>query len=101
MYNFLSKIRRWIFTYEFSKKEVRSKFKETEYGKKVNTWLYISEAIALPFFLLFILSNCGVISCSQNTSEMINYAFLLFAMVVCYFDGKRDGAIEQFKRSLK
>lgn len=87
--------------YEFSKKELREKFKETEYGKKVNTWLYISFIIAIPFFLLFILSNFDVVTFSKNTKEMIDSAFLIFAIIACYFDGKRDGAIEQFKKSLK
>lgn len=87
--------------YEFSKKEVRKVFKETEYGKKVNTWLYISFAIALPFFILFIISNFDLVSFSKDTKEMIDSAFLVFAVVACYFDGKRDGAIEQFKRNMK
>lgn len=82
--------------YEFSKKEVRKKFVETEYGKKVNTWLYISGVIAVFFLVFSILSR--IVSFSETIIEIIDIGFFISAVFVCYFDGKRDGAMEQFKR---
>ena len=95
--------------YEFSKKEIRNKFKETEYGKSTNKWLYISLgcvgglfliALVIVFLVLF-----KVISMDSETLPIIAgvFSYLIFIsfIISCYFDGKRDGAIEQFKRSLK
>lgn len=85
--------------YEFSKKEVRKKFKETEYGRKTNIWLYISVTITLILFIILILPS-KVISFSEAFYDALDSLFMVSLIVACYFDGKRDGAIEQFKRDL-
>ncbi len=95
--------------YEFTKKEIRRQFKETEYGKKTNRWLYITAVIALVVLIfgeaLSILYVTNTIKLDENTFltclSIIIPAFFLSAITACYFDGKRDGAIEQFKRDLK
>jgi flagellar basal body-associated protein FliL len=94
--------------YEFSEKEVRIKFKKTEYGKKTNKMLYISLIIALVFFIAsciaFFLMGAGSEILSTTEDMWLNILFGLTAIAViiaCYFDGKRDGAIEQFKISIK
>ena len=97
--------------YEFTKKEIRKQFKETEYGKKVNSWLYISLAIFLtllivvPFLAGFALGFSGV-EWEKAEEILMDYAELygaivfVSAFITMYFDGKRDGAIEQFKKNL-
>ena len=95
--------------YEFSSKEVRSKFKETEYGKKTNKLLYTFLTITLSYLVLSFVFGflCGaeIINISEKTVEsiltVVDGLFYVFLIITCYFDGKRDGAIEQFKRSLK
>ena len=94
--------------YEFSDKEARSKFKKTEYGKKTNKMLYISLAIALILFIVscvvFFLMGAGNEILSTTEDMWLNILFGITAIsvvIACYFDGKRDGAIEQFKRSTK
>ena len=90
--------------YEFSKKEIRSKFKKTEYGKKVNKTLYISIVISVVLFLIsviiFIMMGAGNKLLTTKQDMWLNILFGITAISViisCYFDGKRDGAIEQFK----
>ena len=95
--------------YEFTKKEIRKQFKETEYGKKTNRWLYTTAVIALVILIsgeaLSILYVTNVLkideSCFLTCLSIIIPAFFLSSIIACYFDGKRDGAIEQFKRDLK
>lgn len=95
--------------YEFTKKEIRKKFKETEYGKKTNRWLYTSAIIALVVFIigetLGILYFTDVLkvedNCFFNCLGIILPVFFITCIIACYFDGKRDGAIEQFKRDIK
>ena len=84
--------------YEFTDKETRKKFKETEYGKKTNKLLYISAPFGIIALIFYILITTKVIELGDS---MLSFAFgLIFIAVIimCYFDGKRDGAIEQFKR---
>lgn len=90
--------------YEFSNKEARNKFKKTEYGKKTNKMLYISLGISLVLFIsscvAFILVGCGNKVLSATEDMLLNILFIITSIAViisCYFDGKRDGAIEQFK----
>ena len=94
--------------YEFSDQEFRNKFKKTEYGKKTNKMLYISLIIALILFIAscvaFFLMGAGSEILTTIEDMWLNILFGITAVAViiaCYFDGKRDGAIEQFKRSSK
>lgn len=100
--------------YEFTKKEIRKNFKETAYGKKTNRYLYVSLIIFLcliliiPFIVGFICGMQGYTADSleelvgKNSSVIMLYETIVFISLslVLYFDGKRDGAIEQFKRGL-
>jgi len=93
--------------YEFTNKELRKKFKETEYGKKTNKYLHIS---VITFFILLLIPIifsfvCGLIGKSWEETESILttwdgvYSGIMFIVcsIMIYFDGKRDGAIEQYK----
>ena len=90
--------------YEFSKSEIRKEFKKTEYGNKVNKWLYISIIIAAALLVfeitLFFLNKSNVMRLDEDIKNIIDYIFALSIIFACYFDGKRDGAIEQFKMSI-
>lgn len=90
--------------YEFSDKEVRAKFKKTEYGKKTNKMLYISIVISLILFIVscvvFIIMGAGKEILTNVEDAWLNIIFGITAISIiisCYFDGKRDGAVEQFK----
>lgn len=94
--------------YEFSDKEFRNKFKKTEYGKKTNKMLYISLIVAFILFIascvVFFLMGAGSEILTTTEDMWLNILFGITSIAViiaCYFDGKRDGAIEQFKKSLK
>ena len=91
--------------YEFCSKEVKEAFKKTEYGKKTNRWLHVSLAavgvvISLAIIFCSLLFN-KVISIEESVilvlSSFISGMFSISIIISCYFDGKRDGAIEQFK----
>lgn len=94
--------------YEFSSKEVRTKFKKTEYGKKLNKMLLISVIISGVLFfgscIVFFLMGSGAELLSTKEDMLLNILFGVTAIsvvITCYFDGKRDGAIEQYKLSIK
>lgn len=94
--------------YEFSEKEVRSKFKKTEYGKKTNKMLYLSLAVSIVLFItscvIYIVMGAGKELLTTKEDMWLNILFGITAISViisCYFDGKRDGAIEQFKKGNK
>ena len=94
--------------YEFSDKEIRAKFRKTEYGKKTNKMLYISLAVALILFIascvIYFLMGAGNELLTTTEDMWLNTLFGITAIAViiaCYFDGKRDGAIEQFKKGNK
>lgn len=94
--------------YEFSNKQIRSKFKKTEYGKKTNKMLYISIAISLVLLIVsciaFFIMKAGDELLTTTEDILLNILFSITAMSIvisCYLDGKRDGAIEQFKRGNK
>ena len=95
--------------YEFSSKEIRKKFKETEYGKKTNRWFYISLGLVIAtFFMGFVFALLLAFKLINADSEILvpftsilSGIFCIFVVISCYFDGKRDGAIEQFKSTLK
>ena len=88
--------------YEFSDKEIRKNFKSTEYGKKTNIWLYLFLGIALFFvvleILLYFLSQNEEFVLDQTLKIYLDGLTAISVVTACYFDGKRDGAIEQFKR---
>lgn len=93
--------------YEFTKKEIRNKFKKTKYGKKVNKMFIVSFVIALIFCSVwgFIIgyidgAELELTKLQENLLNYLDILTILAVIIVCYFDGKRDGAIEQFKRSL-
>ena len=94
--------------YEFSDKEARAKFKKTGYGKKTNKMLYISLVVAGVLFIVscivFFLMGAGSKILTTTEDMLLNILFGITAIsviIACYFDGKRDGAIEQFKRGKK
>ena len=89
-------------------RETREKFKKTEHGKKINKVLYIS--LILSAFLLitcciaFFSVGAGNKIISPSTDFWLNTLFVITSISIiltCYFDGKRDGALEQFKRVKK
>lgn len=90
--------------FEFSNKELKNKFKETIYGKKLNKILYISLSIALlllmlSLFLFYLFDNLNDIE-KIILSILFGITSISF-IIACYLDGKRDGAIEQFKLQIK
>lgn len=94
--------------FEFSNKEIRSKFNKTEYGKKINKMLYISLGVAAVLFVascvVFFIMGAGneILTIKQDLLLNILFGVTSIAVIIaCYFDGKRDGAIEQYKRSTK
>lgn len=94
--------------YEFSNKELRNKFKKTEYGKKTNIMLCISAIIALVLFItsvvVFFLVGAGnkILTTTQDMWLNILFGLTTISIITaCYFDGKRDGAIEQYKLTKK
>lgn len=90
--------------YEFTDKKIREKFKKTVYGKKVNDMLLKSlitmTSIIVVGLLCFLFHIIELISTDIFVPTIALLSFLLFMSIitVCYFDGKRDGAIEQYKR---
>lgn len=94
--------------YEFTKKEIRKKFKETEYGKKTNRWLLLSFVVA---FVSYVICTCLCVLANGENVELSSSSEILLTLLkiitflsiisMCYFDGKRDGAIEQFKKDNK
>ena len=90
--------------YEVSNKNIRLKFKKTEYGKKVNKMLYISIGVASCLFIIscvvYFITRVSDKVLTNQENAWLNLLFgitLFFVIIACYFDGKRDGAIEQFK----
>lgn len=94
--------------YEFSEKDIRNKFKKTKYGKKTNKMLYISLGVSLILFIVscvvFFLIGSGDELLTSAEDAWLNIIFGITSISVilsCYFDGKRDGAIEQYKIGIK
>lgn len=94
--------------YEFSKKEIRKKFKETEYGKKTNRWFYLS--LVVTIVLIIVYGVISILACGENINltttsqillDLLKTLTFISIICMCYFDGKRDGAIEQFKKTSK
>lgn len=94
--------------YEFSEKDIRNKFKKTKYGKKINKMLYISLGVSLILFIVscviyfFMGSSDGLSTSIKDAWLNILFGITSISVIIsCYFDGKRDGAIEQYKISIK
>jgi len=81
--------------YEFQTKELRAKFKKTPLGKKYNKALYVS---LLVFIFSAIVAVILRFALEISLTELI-WITIIPMIVACYFDGKRDGAIMQFKES--
>ena len=83
--------------YEFTDKKIREKFKKTKYGKQVNKYLYISLGCLLIVILAIII--CAILKTPiKDIAALLSLPLFISIVFMCYFDGKRDGAIEQFKR---
>ena len=95
--------------YEFSDKEIRKQFKQTEYGKKTNKWLYMSlisvGIVAVISIIIAIVLAFNFYKIDKSilipVIGFLASAFWIVLIISCYFDGKRDGAIEQFKLNQK
>ena len=90
--------------YEFTKKEIRNRFKRTKIGKTINKALLISfvllmiSSFALGVVEGYIEGSEETISKSLETTRIICLllTFIFYSMTI-YIDGRRDGAIDQFK----
>ena len=89
-------------------KDAGEKFKKSEYGKKINKTLHISLIISAVLFtssiVVFILVGAGSELLTAREDMLLNILFVLTAITViitCYFGGKRDGALGQYKESKK
>lgn len=95
--------------YDFTKKEIREKFKKTEYAKKLNKRLNVSiifcVILVLIAFIFAMLVGSEVYEIKEELfNEIITdvkYIVGIEVIILSYFYGKRDGAIEQYKISLK
>jgi len=94
--------------YEFTNKEIRIRFKETEFGKKLNKRLLISAVISgglfLISFIMFFFMTVGEESLTIKENIILNILFaitIISIIISCYFDGKRDGAIKQYILNIK
>ena len=81
-------------SYEFQKKEVRESFKKTELGSKLNKKLYISICVCIISLIVLIL-DLYIIK-NDIILIFIPTIFAVSLVIMCYYDGKRDGAITQF-----
>ena len=94
--------------YEFSTKETRKDFRSTDLGKQLNIQVYISNVIAALSVIITVFMYFNAASAHDNkffaTLENNTGVFVMmiisFLLIIsaCYFDGKRDGAITQFKK---
>ena len=91
--------------YELIDKKIKNKFNETKYGKKTNKMFLIASInfviIILLFATLYYLNLKNAISINDDLINIGKYILFIVAILVCYFDGKRDGAIEMFKNIKK
>lgn len=98
--------------YEFTKKDIRKKFKETSYGKKTNRYLLIGAVLFLislimSVILSFYVDNSFTIDVFYDDMITFNLNWIcylsylitaIFIIILVYLDGKRDGAIRQFEQ---
>lgn len=82
--------------YEFTKKETRNKFNRTKLGKQINKFFYstlilfIISVVCMIFIHIKFVDNDDL----RILSQIITFIFLT---LLVYLDGKRDGAISQYK----
>lgn len=94
--------------YEFSNKEIKEKFKKTQYGKKTNKMLIVSIIASSLLFLFSVISYFVIahdkilLTAAEDIFLNILFGITCVSIIItCYFDGKRDGAIEQYKTTKK
>ena len=84
--------------FEFSDKSTKNKFNKTDYGKKVSKLLYMSVISSLILIIVCFISFF-IMSSELSIIKILLLGCTCISIIIsCYFDGKRDGAIEQFKR---
>ena len=88
--------------YGFTDKKTREKFKKTALGKKISKSFGTAIGICAIFLLLLMglsllndYANGVIDEGVLSLVKLITSVAIVFAV---YFDGKRDGAIEQFKK---
>ena len=86
--------------YEFTDKKTREKFKKTAYGEKIGKSFGTAVGICAMFLLLLmavtLLHEQGILN--DDLLALVKFPAFISAIFAIYFDGKRDGAIEQFKK---
>ena len=94
--------------YEFSNKEIKEKFKKTQYGKKTNKMLIVSIIASSLLFLFSVISYFVIahdkilLTAAEDIFLNILFGITCVSIIItCYFDGKRHGAIEQYKTTKK
>jgi len=84
--------------FEFSDKSTKNEFNKTDYGKKVSKLLYMSVISSLILIIVCFISFF-IMSSELSIIKILLLGFTSVSIILsCYFDGKRDGAFEQFKR---
>ena len=85
-----------------SKREVVKKFDETEYGSKLTRWVYM--AIFISMICIAICGSICIITdqltlelefVNQIRLQVLKILTFISVVCMCYFYGKRDGAIDQ------
>ena len=88
--------------YEFTDKKVREKFKKTAYGKKITKSFKTAIGICAMFLLLLMGFSApnyyGNEIIDESVLDFLRFIVFISIVIAVYFDGKRDGAIEQYKR---
>ena len=87
--------------YEFTDKETRQKFKKTKSGKKTNKMFYTALPFGMIALITYLLITTNVIKLDELMYKFIFSIIFIIIVIMCYFDGKRDGAIEMFKSNIK
>lgn len=89
---------------KLTKKGIIDKFRETNYGKKIYKTLLILVIITIFLFVVSTVFYCVFSLESDFLTDVeglilnILYCTTMISIVItCYFAGKRDGAIEQYK----
>ena len=87
--------------YEFTKKDIRKEFKNSQLGKNINLFFYIFLSVLIVSLICTIIV---IIIKQLSGQELYDTALKINAlpgMLAVYFDGKRDGAIIQFESQKK
>ena len=93
---------------EFIRRKIDKKLKINEYIIKSNKWLGLSSFITIVLIVLYIficisisINDVTLTSTNDMLLMVLNAMTLISALLSCYLWGKRNGAIEQFKSTLK